>query len=192
MLGIALGLLTWDERDSERVALYHDWEKHGTPQAERILHRGFDDDLALLKVLRANPETPAAIIQRAQAIRDQRLDANNKPTSDPKQTPLYQGLRAPQTLERILRISANRNPAAKADETTYQAVEALHRQFRGYVEAALTELHPRQQRRLVEEELKAQVQAVLETLRSGSKPLSKETLRIVTDLVEGRLDQLYQ
>ena len=55
----------------------------------------------------------------------------------------------------------------------------------------MTELHARQQRRLVEDELEAQAQAALELLRTGSKRLSEETLRIVTDLVNGGLDRLY-
>jgi hypothetical protein len=192
LLGIALGLLVWDERDGERVALYRDWDKRGTPQAERILHRGFDDDLALLKVLRTNPEIPAGIINRANEIREKRLSADNLPVSDPKQTPLYQGLRHPQTLERVVRLSANRDPAVKADEQTSQATEALFRQFRAYVEATLTELHPRQQRRLVEDELEEQAKAALEILRAGPKPLAEETLRIVTELINGGLDRLYQ
>lgn len=190
-LGVALDLLVWDERDGERVAIYRDWDQRGTPEAERILCRGFEDDLALLKVLRANPEIPAGIMQRAAEIREKRLDADNQPVEDAKQTSLYQGLCKPQTLERILRLSANRAPAAKADEATSQAIEALFRQLRAYVEATVTELHARQQRRLVEDELEAQVDAALELLRAGPRPLTEETLRIVTDLANGGLDRLY-
>lgn len=191
VLGVALGLLVWDERDGERVAIYRDWDKRGTPQAERILHRGFDDDLALLKVLRANPEIPAGIIKRADELREKRLNADNQPAEDGKQTALYQGLRQPQTLARILRLSANRDPGAKADEQTARAVESLFRLFQHNVEATLTDLSPRQKRRLVEDELEEQAKAALEILRTGSKPLAEETLRIVTDLVNGSLDRLY-
>ncbi len=45
---------------------------------------------------------------------------------------------------------------------------------------------------ILTDKLEVQAKAMLETLRTGPKPLSEETLRIVTDLVAGRLDRLYQ
>ena len=55
----------------------------------------------------------------------------------------------------------------------------------------MTELHARQQRRLVEEELEAQVNGAWELLRTAARPLPTETLRVVTELVNGSLDRLY-
>ena len=84
---------------------------------------------------------------------------------------------------RILRLSANRAPAARADETTRQAIESLCRQFRAYVEATLTELHARQQRRLVEDEWEVQTNAALALLHTEKK------LYVITDLINGGLNR---
>lgn len=105
---------------------------------------------------------------------------------------LYRGLSSAETLARILRLSMNRDPAARADEQASQALAALFGLFREQVEATLTELAAPEQRDRAAEAWTVQIHDALALLQQPPAPLREETLRTVRGLAEGMRARLLQ
>lgn len=191
VLGVALDLLRWEQRHGQAVTVFIDPQRQGTPAGERVvLDR--HADLELLALLRVQPEILAAIVERAEWLRDQGWDAQGQRAAQPEETVLYRGLSSAETLARILRLSANRDPAARADEHASQALAALFGLFREQVEATLTELAAPEQRERADEAWAVQIRDALALLQQPPMPLREETLRTVRNLAEGTRARLLQ
>lgn len=190
-LGVALDLLRWERRHGQPVTVFVDPQRQGTPAGERVvLDR--HADLELLALLRARPEIVAGILDRAEWLRDQGWDAQGQRAARPEETVLYRGLSSAETLARILRLSANRDPAARADEHASQALAALFGLFREQVEATLTELAAPEQRDRAAEAWTVQIREALALLQQPPAPLREETVRTVRGLAEGTRARLLQ
>jgi hypothetical protein len=191
VLGVALELLRWEHRHGQPVTVFVDPQRQGTPAGERaVLDR--HADLELLALLRARPEIVAAILDRAAWLREQGWDARGQRAARPEEAVLYRGLSSAETLARILRLSANRDPAARADEHASQALAALFGLFREQVEATLTELAAPEQRERVAEVWAVQLRDALTLLQQPPMPLREEPLRTVRGLTEGTRARLLQ
>ena len=189
VLGVALDLLRQEERYGEPVTVLYDRERQGTPEGERVIQQRHDD-LALLELLRTRPDWIEASHVWVDKVEAGRLDAQGRVAAQPEQTALYQGLRSAKTLARILRLSANRLAAARADEKTSRAMETLFRKFHAFVTATKTELAPPEQFALIAGELQAQINEALPLLQQPSTALRPETLQIVQNLAEGMRNTL--
>lgn len=189
VLGVALEQLAWEERFGRPVTVFHDWKRRGAPAGERVVSEAHDD-LALLEQLRVAPEMTAVILEQARRIRDQQLDREGQRVERPEQTQLYLGLRAPETLARLLRLSTNRNLGKAADDRTSQAVAVLFQQFQAYIRDAMPALAVQEQRELFARESAAQIQEALALLSRSDNPLREETSRVVRELAEGARSRL--
>lgn len=189
VFGVVLNLLRWEESYGKPVTIFYDPTRQGTPEARRTVLEA-QDDLQLLERLRVTPELIAALDEAAVEAWGSGLDAQGQPATEPEQTRIYQGLRSAETLARILRLSTNRTPTARADEKTSQMVEMLFRQFREFINANKTALAPQEQFAFVAEELKKQVNEALGSLSQSPKPPSVETLKTMRELAEGTCQRL--
>ncbi|MCP5420868.1 MAG: hypothetical protein H6970_09360 [Gammaproteobacteria bacterium] len=191
VLGVALGLLSQEQRHAQPVTVFCDRERQGTPAGERVIQTAHDD-LALLDVLRVQPETVAALLDWAGKLREKAVDEQGERAARPEQTVLYRGLRAPATLARILRLSTRRDPALKADEKTSQAIQALFELFKEQVQATLFDLASPEQKALAADEWDGQIRDALALLAQPPAPLREETLATVRRLAEGMRVRLAQ
>lgn len=189
VFGVVLNLLRWEESYGKPVTIFYDPTRQGTPEARRTVLEA-QDDLRLLEQLRVAPELIAALDDAAVEAWAGGLDVQGQPAAEPEQTRMYQGLRSAETLARILRLSTNRTPTARADEKTSPMVETLFRQFREFINANKTALAPQEQFAFVAEELKKQVNEALQSLSRSPKPPSAETLKTMQELAEGTCQRL--
>ena len=191
VLGIALGLLTHENRYSQPVTVYYDWRRRGAPEGERVVAQGHDD-LDLLERMTTAPDMVAAISERARELQEQQTGSDGRRASRPEQTQLYQGLRAPATLARILRLSANRARGGAADAKTSAAAAALWRWFHDCVQAGMPLLAPQEQLALLAKESEQQIREALALLGQGPAPLPEETLRLIDRLAAGTRSRLLE
>lgn len=190
-LGVALDRLRWTVRYDQPVTVFIDPQHQGTPAGERVVLEA-QDDLALVAVLRTQPAIVTTLLDRLAHWRAQGEDAQGQRAATPEQTALYQGLTAPATLARLLRLSTHRAPDTQADTLTAQAVAALFELFREHLEATGTDWAAPEQRAKAAEVWTVQIRAALALLQQPPTPLREETQHIVQVLAEGARARLLE
>ena len=178
VLGLALGLLPWDQREGRPVTLFRDQRKLGEPDYDSVLTEGHDD-FSLLGHLREQPAKVRAVLEHPKRlIGGSDHDAH---------AALYRGLANAGTLARIFRLMADRTRADRADQLASEAMLRLFEHLR--------EANDRQHRQLGAlaraEELRKVAAVVIEgAIEEVAQDLYEDALLKARQMAEGQLKKV--